>query len=153
MSEDQSLTAPEASPGSELANLEELTLRELKFARAVARGMPPARAALYAGYASSYAEKQSHKLARRLKQYIELFLPTFDPNYVLGGIMEIAEDSSQKATDRIRSLELLGKHLRLWGDEAQTVAPSVTFVYEKIEPPTVDVKAKKAKDKGPSAST
>ena len=51
--------------------------------------------------------------------------------YVLEGIRAIAEDSSARHADRLRALELLGKHLKLFTDKVEQDT-QITVTIERI---------------------
>lgn len=104
------------------------TLKQQKFVAEYVLSGNGAQSATNAGYSPSSAHVTASRLLRnanvasaieaerdRLRERSDLRAED-----VLRGLRQIAEDESARNSDRIRALELLGKHFRLFIDRVET---------------------------------
>ena len=101
-----------------------LSPRERKFVEAYLATNDATEAALIAGYKAGSRNAlrvQGHKLAHRekIKKAIEEAIKdrVIEADAVLAGIKEIALNTNERAADRLRAYELLGRHLNLFAEK------------------------------------
>lgn len=101
-----------------------LTLQQQRFCREYVKDFNGTRAAIRAGYSERTAQEQSSRLLSNVKvcQFLGTLLDELtvgleiDADSVLKGLSEIARNSREPASARVRAWELLGKYFSLWGD-------------------------------------
>lgn len=101
--------------------MESLTPKQQVFFTAFLSSNNATQAAIAAGYSEKTAYSQGQRLLKNveiqelLKQRVESLNITVDE--VLKGVHAIATDTTAKNSDRLKGYELLGKHLRMWGEK------------------------------------
>lgn len=104
-----------------------LTEREKKFCEGVARGMTLVDAAEAAGYkAKNSGTLRKIACVMRKKPHIEDYIAARTSDEIittveiLTGIKEIAVNVGEKASDRLKAYELLGKNKKLFTEKTET---------------------------------
>lgn len=101
-----------------------LNVPELKFAEGVLRGMTLVDAYANAGYKGKGAHVSAHKMRKRphVDAYIaaRLSKDIITTDEILIGIRDIAVNAEEKASDRLKAYELLGKNKKLFTEKTET---------------------------------
>ena len=124
-----------------------LTLKQERFAQEYAVDHNGTQAAIRAGYSEKTAHAQASRLLKNAE--VEKALGEFDQKtatrieltaeLVLTGLLDIALHGEREA-NRVRSFELLGKHLALFADRLQIEqVPSSETVRQWIDALTADI--------------
>ena len=102
----------------------QLTKRQKRFCREYLKDLNGTQAAIRAGYSKRSANEQAARMlakdsikacvAAEMAQRAKRTEITAD--YVLRGIREVVEAKNVKHTDRLKGLELLGRHLAMFVD-------------------------------------
>lgn len=107
------------------AKPKKLTVKERKFAEGILAGKNKTEAAADAGYKGKRNTLATLAYELYLKPHIQAYIDErmqkdiITADEILLGIKEIAVNVAEKASDRLRAYELLGKHLALFTDKQQ----------------------------------
>jgi len=116
--------------------------RQTKFAQEYVLNSNATQSAIKAGYSKKTAYSQGQRLLSHVE--VAAFIETqqaqtterveLTQQYVLEGLMVIAENDQSPASSKVRSLELLGKHQGMFGDKLEiTQIPDSVQVMEWLD--------------------
>lgn len=124
-----------------------MNTKQARFADEYLVDMNATQAAIRAGYSEHTAVVQGSRLLTNAEVRAAVDAKTqkvatrleLTAEFVLNGLMHIAANGEREA-NRVRSFELLGKHLALFADRLEiTQVPSSDLVHQWIEALTADV--------------
>lgn len=119
----------------------ELNERQLRFVQELLVDDNGTQAAIRAGYAPKTAGVTAAKLLKNAKIQAAVSAAREDrakrtgitADWVLTQIAAIAQDDDVKVPDRLKALELLGKHLGLWEQKKQDDDRTIRVVFGAAE--------------------
>ncbi len=104
-----------------------LTEKQKRFCKEYLIDLNATQAAIRAGYSKKTAYSIGQKLLKKaeIQKYIQKLMAKrsarteIDADYVLKGIRDIVEKTTAKDSDKLKGLELLGRHVQLFRDRIE----------------------------------
>lgn len=125
-----------------------LSVRQRRFAEEYILDFNASRSAIAAGYAPKYVDRQGYALTHHkgVVAYIDYLtktkankIMTISPEYLIGELQSIIGKESAKDGDKIRSVELLMKHLGMFIERTEISGPDGDAIkYEKTREDAAD---------------